>query len=131
MRRLASIVLALAALLHSVGVAAQTACAIPPAPPPRLERHGTITVIFATATITVTNTGQACGRQLSFAPDSRLEIVRQPGHGSVALTGPRFDYTPSPGYVGPDSFVIRIVMSEQAFGEWTFDVSVVTPEQAR
>ena len=131
MRHLASIVLALAALLHSVGVAAQTACAIPPAPPPRLERHGTITVIFATGTITVANTGQACGRQLSFAPDSRMEIMRQPGHGSVALTGPRFDYTPSPGYVGQDSFVIRIAVNDQGFSVWTFEVSVVAPEQAR
>jgi hypothetical protein len=131
MRPLISAILALALMLHAGGARAQASCTIPPAPPPTLQRHGSITVIFAAGTITMTNTGQACGRQLSFAPDAPLEVMQQPGHGSVALTGPRFDYTPSPGYVGPDSFVIRIGINDQGFSVWTFDVSVVAPERPR
>jgi hypothetical protein len=105
-------------------------CSIPPALPPALDGHGAITVVRATFAITMTNSGQPCGRQHSFAPQSRLELVRQPTHGTVALTGLDFAYTPSPGYLGPDSFVIRINSNASVISESTFNVSVVTADQA-
>src|SRR5262249_58977094 len=63
MRLLVTTILALVALLHAAGVQAQASCDIPPAPPPSLSRHGMVTVIPATGTIMMTNTGQASGRQ--------------------------------------------------------------------
>jgi hypothetical protein len=106
-------------------------CSIPPALPPALVQQGPRTIVCATGTIVMTNSGQPCGRQLSFAPQTQLELLRRPAHGTVTLTGSAFAYIPSPGYVGPDSFVIRISGAAPTVPEWTFNVTVVTPDQAR
>jgi hypothetical protein len=94
-----------------------------------LEGHGTIMVNRSSTTMTVANTGQACGRRLTFEDAPRLTIINPPAHGSAVLTGPNFSYTPSAGYVGPDRFVIQRTISEQAFSEYTFDVVVVAPDR--
>lgn len=32
-----------------------------------------------------------------------------PAHGSITLSGTGFDYTPTSGYIGPDSFTYQII----------------------
>ena len=58
------------------------------------------------------NTGQRCGsRRWSFGPTtpSRLYLASQAKHGKVTLSHPGgYHYTSTAGYVGPDTFTLRL-----------------------
>ena len=67
---------------------------------------------------------------------SLFRLVKDQGHDVIfygrtfKMTKPHqtdaaFGYTPAPGNIGPDSFVLRVPNAE-----WTFNVNVVTPDQA-
>jgi hypothetical protein len=75
----------------------------------------------AYATIRVVNTGDRCGRFLYYqsgwqnggttggiaeARYASLSLSKPPSHGSVAIDGSAFYYTPSAGFVGNDEFAI-------------------------
>ena len=107
-------------------------CSIPPA---LIQQQQNTYIVRATNVIIMTNSGRPCGARMGagsnetpqqFSNQVHMELTRRPAHGTVTLTPPTFGYLPEPGYIGPDSFVIRMPNSE-----WTWNVSVVTPDQAR
>lgn len=78
--------------------------------------------------------GKTCGtRHWSFGrtTPSRLYLVTQAKHGTVTLSHPGgYHYSPASGYVGSDSFTLRICGtrdgSYKGCANLLFDVSVVT-----
>lgn len=71
--------------------------------------------------------------------DIAVEVVTQPGQGTVADAGPQpgsylgrsLAYTPAPGYTGPDTFVVRGRDTEGAVsGNFTVNVTVVAPSSS-
>ena len=84
------------------------------------------------ARMTVT-AGKRCGtRRWFFGPTTptRLYLVAQPKHGSVVLSHPGgYHYTAAGGYVGPDTFTLRLCGTRNGGYEGCaniqFDVSVV------
>jgi hypothetical protein len=77
--------------------------------------------------------GKSCGsRRWTFGSitPNRLYLASQPKHGSVALSHPGgYRYSPAGGYVGPDSFTLRLCGTSnggyQGCANLQFDVSVV------
>jgi len=71
--------------------------------------NGMDTGAGAYATIRVVNSGDRCGRRIYYRrgePFDSLSLSKPPIHGSVTIEGSAFYYTPSPGFVGEDEFVI-------------------------
>lgn len=77
--------------------------------------------------------GKSCGSRSwrfgSTAP-SMLYIAGQPGHGALAISYPAtYRYTPASGYVGSDSFTLRVCGTKnggyKGCANIRFDVSVV------
>jgi hypothetical protein len=71
--------------------------------------HGLLGSKGARVTMRVSDNDQTCETRLwvqkGVIPFTRLEQVKAPEHGALALTDPsRFAYHPEPGYRGPDSF---------------------------
>jgi hypothetical protein len=71
--------------------------------------------------VQVSNEGGWCGETLSHngvAYDSYL-LVTHPTHGRVFAhhvgNNTRIDYTPDPGYVGTDSFAVRLIPGNAVF----------------
>jgi len=78
--------------------------------------------------------GRSCGsrnwRFGSTAP-SMLYIAARPAHGSLTISYPAtYNYTPAGGYVGSDSFTLRVCGTKnggyQGCANIRFDVSVVS-----
>ena len=59
--------------------------------------------------IAMTNTGTGCGATLAADPDvailvDDIQLTVRPKNGVVAVTPPRFKYTPDAGFTGSDTF---------------------------
>jgi hypothetical protein len=118
---------ALLALLPAARVAAQTRpCVV------SIGRNATTT--GSDSRMSVENTGHSCGASMFVRPEtqtptSTLTLAMPPAHGAVVITQPnRFDYTPTAGFSGTDSFVLtgqpapfRVIMS----------VTVTPPQRRR
>jgi hypothetical protein len=72
--------------------------------------------------VQVSNEGGWCGETINHngvAYDSYM-LVSRPSHGRVFAhhvgNNTRIDYTPDPGYVGTDSFAIRLIPGNAVFG---------------
>ncbi len=87
---------------------------------------GSFTTPYETAvTITPTFIDQDVGDTWTLVLDT------QPAHGTVSVNGMQFLYTPTNGYVGPDSFNFRVVDMYSAFGAGVVNgvVQAITPDQ--
>jgi hypothetical protein len=88
-------------------------CVAPPATMP----DGQVGVIQ----MQVSNEGGWCGATLSHngAPYDSYLLVTPPSHGRVFAhrvgNNTRIDYTPDPGYVGTDSFAVRLIPGNAIF----------------
>ncbi len=88
-------------------------CVVPPVTMPDGQAGG--------VQMQVSNEGGWCGETLSHngaAYDSYL-LVTRPNHGRVFAhhvgNNTRIDYTPDPGYVGADSFAVRLIPGNSVF----------------
>ncbi len=77
----------------------------------------------------VVNTGRECGFRVWFRPAEprqqfqALTLHTPPGHGSVRLDNPLIAYTPRPGFVGTDRFMV----ATQPSGMVRITVTVTAP----
>jgi hypothetical protein len=78
--------------------------------------------------------GRSCGTTVMRRPErneptASLTLASPPAHGQVTITQPnRFDYTPAPGFVGEDRFVIT---GERSPFRVAMTVTVLRTGQAR
>src|SRR5207237_4710010 len=77
-------------------------------PPPVANNHSVSTNKNTAITITLTGTPGTSGDALTFA------IATNPVHGALTGPPPNVTYTPTTGYVGPDSFTFNATESNGA-----------------
>lgn len=93
-------------------------------PPPPVANNQSVSTNKNTATaITLTGTPGTSGDTLTFA------ISTNPAHGALSGTPPNRTYTPTTGYVGPDSFTFNVTESNGATSTTpgTVSINVVQP----
>ena len=87
-------------------------------PPPVANNQSASTNKNTAVAITLTGTPGTSGDTLTFA------IATNPAHGALTGTPPNMTYTPTAGYVGPDSFTFNVTESNGATSTTPGTVSI-------
>src|SRR5207237_864426 len=87
-------------------------------PPPVANNQSASTNKNTAVAITLTGTPGTSGDTLTFA------IATNPAHGALTGTPPNMTYTPTTGYVGPDSFTFNVTESNGATSTTPGTVSI-------